>query len=95
MLREQATALTNAITLCSNQVAIALLEKDLISGKILPTTGVPPNDKARGLVTDPQFSHRGQPRPVKYLSDACQVLHNQEDKTLGEIANSIQQNLGK
>ena len=99
VLREQITALANAITPCLNEVATALQKEELITqdviDSILPTTGVPPKDKARQLVANLQFSLRAQPRPDKYLIDVCQVLHNQEDKTLREIANSIRQNLGK
>ena len=99
MLREQATALTNAITPCLNQVTIALQAKGLITldvkSKILETTGVSPKDKAGQLVNNLQLSLSGHPRPDKYLIDVAQVLHNQGDETLTEIAILIHQKLGK
>ena len=99
VLREHTTALTNAITPGLNEVAAALQEKNLISlkvkCKILQTKGVSPNDKAEQLVNNLQLYLRGNLSPDKYLIDLCQVLHSQGDNTLREIANSIQQNLGK
>ena len=99
MLREQAAAMTDAITPCLNQVTIALQAKGLITldvkSKILETTGVSSKDKAGQLVNNLQLSLRGHPRPNKYLIDVARVLHNQGDETLREIAILIQQNLGK
>ena len=102
MLREHTTALANAIEPCLNQVATALLEKNLISldviSKILETTGVPSIDKARRLVTNLQYSLKSLSEcgsSDQYLIDICRVLHSQGDNALRGIANSIQQNLGK
>ena len=99
MLREHITALTYAITPCLTQVAAALQEKKLISlddkSRILQTTGVSPNHRAGQLVDNLQSYLRGNPSPVKYLVDVANVLHSQGNKTLTEIAISIQQNLGK
>ena len=99
MLREHIPDLTNAITPCLNQVATALQAKDLISldvkSRLLQTTGVSPNDKAGQLVDNLQYYLRGNPSPDKYLIDVANVLHSQRNNTLREVANSIQQNLGK
>ena len=99
MLREHASALTNAITPSLNQVTIALQAKNLISldvkDRIFQTTSMSPSDKAGQLVHNLQFSLRGNLSPVKYLIDVCHVLHTQGDNTLTGIAISIQQNLGK
>ena len=99
MLREQTTALINAITPCLDKVATALQQKDLISqdviGEILPKTCVPSIKRARQLVTYLQLSLKGHPSPDKYLIDVCQVLCSQGDNALRKVAISIKQNLGK
>ena len=99
MLRKQTTALINAITPCLNQVATEMQRENLITldmiGRVMPVTGLSPIEKARQLVTNLQFSLNGHPSPDKYLMDVCKVLCSQGDKTLREIVESIQQNLGK
>ena len=99
LLRDHYANLTGIISTHLLQVTDALYTKRLITtatkGEILTTMGISDYAKASRLMHVIETGLAASPDPVRYLTDFCDVLKNQQPQALKDIGASIIQQLRK